>query len=82
LSDYGVLIVAHGSLAEGFLEAASMIVGKTENTKAVCFDSTQGVEGLEKVVLALTRFRGPIRVKGSGLVKGVEDGQDRQKLLA
>jgi mannose/fructose/sorbose-specific phosphotransferase system IIA component len=52
LSDYGVLIVAHGSLAEGFIEAASMIVGKTENTKAVCFDSTQGVEGLEKVVQA------------------------------
>ena len=52
MSDYGVLIVAHGSLAEGFLEAASMIVGKTENTKAVCFDSTQGVEGLEKAVQA------------------------------
>jgi mannose/fructose/sorbose-specific phosphotransferase system IIA component len=52
LSDYGVLIVAHGSLAEGFLEAASMIVGKTENTKAVCFDSTHGVEGLEKAVQA------------------------------
>jgi mannose PTS system EIIA component len=52
LSDYGVLIVAHGSLAEGLLEAASMIVGKTENTKAVCFYSTQGVEGLEKAVQA------------------------------
>jgi mannose PTS system EIIA component len=52
LSDNGVLIVAHGSLAEGLLEAASMIVGKTENTKAVCFDSTQGVEGLEKAVQA------------------------------
>ena len=52
MSDNGVLIVAHGSLAEGLLEAASMIVGKTENTKAVCFDSTQGVEGLEKAVQA------------------------------
>ena len=52
MSDYGVLIVAHGYLAEGLLEAASMIVGKTENTKAVCFDSTQGVEGLEKAVQA------------------------------
>jgi mannose/fructose/sorbose-specific phosphotransferase system IIA component len=52
LSDYGVLIVAHGSLAEGLLEAASMIVGKTENTKAVCFYSTEGVEGLEVAVQA------------------------------
>lgn len=33
--------------------------------------------------LGLTRFRGPIRVKRSGSVKGVkEDGQDRQALLA
>jgi mannose PTS system EIIA component len=52
LSDYGVLVVAHGSLAEGLLEAASMIVGKTENTKAVCFYSSQGVEGLEEAVQA------------------------------
>jgi mannose/fructose/sorbose-specific phosphotransferase system IIA component len=52
LSDYGVLVVAHGSLAEGLLEAASMIVGKPENTKAVCFYSTQGVEGLEEAVQA------------------------------
>lgn len=52
MSDYGVLVVAHGSLAEGLLEAASMIVGKTENTKAVCFYSTQGVEGLEEAVQA------------------------------
>jgi mannose/fructose/sorbose-specific phosphotransferase system IIA component len=29
-----------------------MIVGKTENTKAVSFDSTQGVEGLEEAVQA------------------------------
>ena len=52
MSDNGVLIVAHGSLAEGLLEAASMIVGKTEDTKAVCFYSTQGVEGLEEAVQA------------------------------
>jgi mannose PTS system EIIA component len=52
LSHYGVLVVAHGSLAEGLLEAASMIVGKSENTKAVCFYSTQGVEGLEEAVQA------------------------------
>ena len=52
MSDYGVLVVAHGSLAEGLLEAASMIVGKSENTKAVCFYSTQGVEGLEEAVQA------------------------------
>jgi mannose PTS system EIIA component len=52
LSDYGVLIVAHGPLAEGLLEAANMIVGKTENTKAVSLESTQGVEGLEEAVQA------------------------------
>ena len=34
------------------------------------------------VDLGLTRFRGPIRVKRSGSVKGVEDGQQRQTLLA
>jgi mannose PTS system EIIA component len=52
LSDYGVLIVAHGALAEALLEAANMIVGKTENTKAVSLESTQGVEGLEEAVQA------------------------------
>jgi hypothetical protein len=35
-----------------------------------------------EVGLGLTRFRGPIRVKGSGSVKGVEDGQDRQAVSA
>jgi hypothetical protein len=32
--------------------------------------------------LGLTRFHGPIRVKLSGFVKGVEVGQERQALLA
>jgi hypothetical protein len=32
--------------------------------------------------VGLTRLHGPIRVKRSGSVKGVEDGQDRQALLA
>jgi hypothetical protein len=32
--------------------------------------------------VGLTRFREPIRVKRSSSVKGVEDGQDRQALLA
>jgi hypothetical protein len=33
--------------------------------------------------LGLTRFRGPIRVKRSSSMKGVEeDGQERQTLLA
>src|SRR5215210_4509598 len=32
--------------------------------------------------LGLTRLRGPIRVKRSGSVKGVEDGQDRQAVFA
>jgi hypothetical protein len=32
--------------------------------------------------LGLTRFREPIRVKRSGSVKGVKDGQERQALLA
>ena len=33
-------------------------------------------------VLGLTRLREPIRVKRSGSVKGVEDGQDRQTVFA
>ena len=37
---------------------------------------------LPKLGLGLTRFRGPIRVKRSGSVKGVKDGQERQALLA
>jgi hypothetical protein len=37
----------------------------------------------QKVLVGLTRFRGPVRVKRSGSVKGVEeDGQERQALLA
>jgi hypothetical protein len=32
--------------------------------------------------LGLTRLHGPIRVKRSGSVKGVKDGQERQALLA
>jgi hypothetical protein len=39
-------------------------------------------DGSEVVGLGLTRFRGPIRVKRSGSMKGVEDGQDRQNLAA
>ena len=31
--------------------------------------------------LGLTRLHGPIRVKRSGSVKGVKDGQERQALL-
>lgn len=36
----------------------------------------------EVVGLGLTRLRGPIRVKRSGSVKGVKDGQKGQVLLA
>jgi hypothetical protein len=32
--------------------------------------------------MGLTRLHGPIRVKRSGFVKGVKDGQERQALLA
>ena len=38
--------------------------------------------GVGEEVLGLTHFRGPIRVKRSGSVKGVEDGKERQTLLA
>lgn len=36
----------------------------------------------QMALVGLTRLHGPIRVKRSGSVKGVEDGQDRQALLA
>jgi hypothetical protein len=36
----------------------------------------------ELVKLGLTRFHGPITVKRSGFTKGVEDGKERQTLLA
>jgi hypothetical protein len=42
-----------------------------------------GYRGMITVGVVLTRLHGPIRVKRSGSVKGVEeDGQERQILLA
>ena len=40
------------------------------------------LEGSAEDVMGLTRFYGPIRVKRSGSMKGVEDGQDRQAVSA
>src|SRR5215211_2117162 len=44
-----------------------------------CLSALQAIHELE---LGLTRFRGPIRVKRSGFMKGVDDGQDGQTLPA
>jgi transposase len=46
--------------------------------KSMCIDWQKS----STVTLGLTRLHGPIRVKRSGYVKGVEDGKERQALYS
>jgi len=48
----GVLIVTHGRLGEALLESASMLVGDTDQVRAVGFLPGQGVEDLDTAVRA------------------------------
>lgn len=48
----GVVIAAHGKLAEVLLETAEMIGGKQENVATVSFAAGQTPEELEEILLA------------------------------
>lgn len=46
----GVVIVCHGDLAKGFVNAAEMILGKKKNLRAVSVDVTQDPEIIQKTI--------------------------------
>lgn len=46
----GIVIVCHGDLADGFVSAASMILGESENLKTVSVDVTQEPETIQETV--------------------------------
>jgi hypothetical protein len=56
--------------------------GTINRTTAATTPNVPSERQLTGWTLGLTRLHEPIRVKRSGSVKGVEDGQDRQALLA
>jgi len=51
----GIVIVCHGDLADGFVSAASMILGETENLRTVSVDVAQEPETIQKTVLEAIR---------------------------
>ncbi len=46
----GIVIVCHGDLADGFVSAANMILGESENLKTVSVDVTQEPETIQETV--------------------------------
>jgi PTS system mannose-specific IIA component len=48
----GVVVVSHGQMAEGMLDAARMIVGEQERLLAVALRETDGIESLTERVAA------------------------------
>jgi PTS system mannose-specific IIA component len=55
----GVLVVAHGEMAAGLLDAARMIVGEQEALLALSLQEMEGVEGLmDKVEEAISQVDG------------------------
>ena len=46
----GIVIVCHGDLADGFVSAASMILGESGNLKTVSVDVTQEPETIQETV--------------------------------
>jgi len=52
----GIVIVSHGDMAKGLLEAAHMIVGETEGTATVSLREGDAVEGLmERISAAIEK---------------------------
>jgi mannose PTS system EIIA component len=50
----GIILVSHGPMANGMLEAANMIVGDQEGIKAISLEEMDDVEGLmEKISTAV-----------------------------
>jgi PTS system mannose-specific IIA component len=48
----GIVLVSHGAMANGMLEAARMIVGDQEGIKAVSLEEMDDVEGLMEKISA------------------------------
>ena len=46
----GIVIVCHGNLADGFVSASDMILGKCENLKTVSVDVAQEPEMIQEMV--------------------------------
>lgn len=52
----GIVLVSHGSMAEGMLDAARMIVGDQEGIMAINLEEMDDVEGLiEKITAAVEK---------------------------
>ncbi len=52
----GIVIVSHGAMANGMLDAARMIVGEQEGMQAVSLEEMEDVEGLiEKIAAAVEK---------------------------
>lgn len=51
----GILIVAHGKLAQALLETAEMIVGRCENVRTCAFTQGSDVEDLRKMLKVAIR---------------------------
>ncbi len=60
----GIVVVCHGDLADGFLSAATMILGECDNLKSVSVDVTQEPEKIQETV-----YRAVKKVdKGDGVI--------------
>jgi mannose/fructose/sorbose-specific phosphotransferase system IIA component len=56
----GIVVVSHGKMAEGLLDAVQMIVGPQEQLEAVSLLESEAVEDLmEKIQQAVNRVRDP-----------------------
>ncbi len=51
----GIVIVCHGDLADGFVSAATMILGETGNLRTVSVDVAQEPETIKETVLDAIR---------------------------
>ena len=55
----GIVVVTHGQMAEGLVDATRTIVGEIEGIVAVCLAETDSVEGLtERVAAAIAAVDG------------------------
>lgn len=54
----GIVVITHGSLASGLMEAAEMILGRQEMVKAITFSRSEGREDLISRVTAALQGMG------------------------
>ena len=48
----GIIVITHGELAKGFLDAARLIIGKQENVVPISLTEEDSVEGLKSQIEA------------------------------